>query len=68
MPTLEALETAVSDYKRTQAMFDELVAEQEALNAQMNVVLGQLATAKASFAANEEALKNAAALFSKGGK
>lgn len=66
MPTLEALETAVADYKRTQERFDELVAEQTALQAQLNVVMGLLSTAKASFAANEEALRTAAIQFAKG--
>lgn len=68
MPTLEALETAVSDYKRTQGELETLLTRQETVLAQLETIQQQIATAKASFVANEDALKSVAAQFAKVGK
>lgn len=68
MPTLEALETAIADYKRANTAFAELMTRRESVQAQLNTIDGQLSAAKASVAANEEALRNAAVQFSRGGK
>lgn len=66
MPTLQDLETALDDYKRTQEAFDDLKARQTTVLAQLSTIQSQMETAKASFAANEDALKAVAAAFAKG--
>ncbi len=66
MPTLEALETAVSDYKRAQEEFDGLKTKQAELLAELATIQQQIATAKASFASNEDALRTVAVQFAKG--
>ena len=68
MPTLEALETAINDFKRANTALAELMTRRESVQAQLNTIDGQLSAAKASVAANEEALRNAAVQFSRGGK
>lgn len=63
MPTLEALETAIADYKRTQGAFADLIRRRDEAQALLNVIDGQLSTAKASVAANEAALRSVAAQY-----
>lgn len=63
MPTLEALETAIADFKRAQAAFADLVNRRDSVQAQLNTIDGQLSGAKASVAANEEALRGVASQF-----
>lgn len=65
MPTLAALETALADYKRTEADFQALADRQTVVLAQLKTIQGQMETAKASFSANEEALRSVAAQFAR---
>jgi septal ring factor EnvC (AmiA/AmiB activator) len=68
VPTLEALETAIADHKRTQALFDELTAERADLQMKLATVQQKISTAKASFSANEEALRDVAAQYAREAK
>ena len=63
MPTLEALETAINDFKRANTALAELMTRRESVQAQLNTIDGQLSGAKASMAANEEALRGVASQF-----
>lgn len=65
MPTLEALETALTDYKRAQTAFADLVTRRDETQAQLNTLNGQISTAKASAAANEDALLSVAQQFAR---
>ena len=63
MPTIEALRTALTDFDRAQTAFSDLMARHEAVMGQMATIQNQIATAKASFIANEEALRSVAEQF-----
>ena len=65
MPTIEALETALVDYKRAQLAFADLLSRRDTLQAQINAIEGQLSSAKASLAANEDTLRNVVLQFGK---
>lgn len=63
MPTLEEIETILADVKRAKAALNDLETRRQQLLGEQAALNAPLATARASLAANEAALKQIAPDF-----